>query len=581
MSVAPPPRRVDKRWELREPDPGAVAALAGALGLEPLIATLLVNRGIDDPDEAERFLSPRLSHMDDPFLMKGMEAAVDRVLRAIEGGERICVWGDYDVDGVTSASQLLAFFRAIGVDVDFFVPDRFVDGYGVSAARIPELAGRGVDLLVTVDCGVSNAAEVEVAREHGMDVVVVDHHQVPPDLPRAAALLDPHQEGCTYPFKGLAACGVTFVLMVALRARLRERGWFTDRTQPDLRRWLDLTAIGTVADMVPLVGLNRVIVHHGLRQIARTERPGVRALCRVSGLEQDRINAGRIGFHLGPRINAAGRVAHASAGVELLTSTDEAAALDVAQRVDEHNHQRRGLQKAIFEEACRRADAHPEPDARRAIVLAAEGWHPGVLGIVASKMVERYHRPTVMMTIEEGVAKGSARSISGFRLVEHLRTLDHLLDKYGGHDHAAGLSLVADRLEDFTARFEERARTALEAKHLRPRLGIDAESPLERLSWKLVEDLQRLAPYGMGNPEPNLLARGVPVLQRRVVGKDRTHLKLTLDGGGVAVDAIAFGMADLAPEPGARVDVVYVPEINEFRGRSTLQARVKALRPAS
>ena len=579
--VAPPASRVEAVWEVRRPDQTAVTVLREALGLDGLTATLLVNRRFSDPEEAKAFLQPRLSTLPDPSLMAGMDDAVTRILAAIDGGEHICVWGDYDVDGVTSASQLLAFFKSIGSPVHSFVPDRFRDGYGLNSDRIAELAEGGLQLLITVDCGISNAAEVAKAAELGVDVIVVDHHQVPETLPPAAAVLDPHQPGCPWPEKDLAACGVTWVLLVALRRALRERGDFEGQSEPDLRDWLDLTAIGTVADMVPLRGLNRVIVAQGLEQIAQTQRVGVQALVEVSGLERDKITAGRIGFHLGPRINAAGRVAHAAAGVELLTTADPKSARSTAKEIDTHNLERRGLQEEVFQAACRIADAHPDPDSRRAVVVAHEGWHPGVLGIVASKLIERYHRPTVVLTLEDGVAKGSARSIRGFKLVSHLTALEDLLTKYGGHDHAAGMTLPADNVAAFTEALDARARETLSADQLRPRLSLDAEVPLDQVSFLLIEDLKRLAPYGMGNPEPVLYATGVRVLEQRIVGADKRHLKLTLDTGRQALGAIAFGMAPQAPPPGARVDVAYVPEINEYRGRRSLQLRIKAMRLSS
>ena len=576
--VAPPPSPIEALWEVRRPDKAAVSALREALGLDALTATLLVNRRVTDAEEARAFLKPRLASLPNPSLMSGMDGAVARILQAIDAGEQICVWGDYDVDGVTSASQLLTFLKAVGVNARSFVPDRFRDGYGLNSDRIAELAQEGVRLLITVDCGVSNTQEVADANALGLEVIVVDHHQVPEILPAAAALLDPHQPSCEWPEKDLAACGVTWVLLVALRRALRERGHFADHPEPDLRQWLDLTAIGTVADMVPLRGLNRVIVQLGLQQIARSDRPGVRALCEVSGLERDGMTAGRIGFHLGPRINAAGRIAHAGAGLELLTTQDPNAARSTAKEIDAHNLERRGLQEDVFNAACRLADLHPDPEGRRALVVAHEGWHPGVLGIVASKLVERYHRPTVVLTIDGEKAKGSARSIRGFKLVSHLSALEHLLEKYGGHDHAAGMTLAASDVEAFAEALDARARDALSSEHLQPRLSLDTEWPLDQVSFLLIEDLKRLAPHGMGNPEPVLYATGVRVLSQRVVGKDQRHLKLTLEAGRQGIGAIAFGLAAQAPPPGARIDVAYVPEINEYRGRRSLQIRVKAMR---
>ncbi len=569
------------RWELEQPDEALVAALSRQLGVPAVVARLLVNRKVHDPAEAAAFLAPRLQHLPEPFAMKGMDAAVDRILHAIDHREPVCVWGDYDVDGVTSASQLLLFFRALGVPVGYFVPDRFTDGYGLSAPRIRELARGGVRLFVTVDCGITSVAEVEAAREEGADVVIVDHHQVPATLPRAAAILNPHQPGCAYPYKHLAACGVTWMLLIALRARLRERGHFATRPEPDLRDWLDLTSIGTVADMVPLTGVNRVIVKTGLTQIGRSRRPGVVALREVAGLGAERITAGRIGFHLGPRINAAGRVAHASAGVELLVAEDYDHALGVARQVDQHNDDRRTIQDETFRAAvAQAADLLGAGGERRTLVLGHPDWHPGVLGIVASKLVERFHRPTILLTIADGLASGSARSVAGFRLVHHLERLrDHLV-KFGGHDHAAGLTLEDARRPDFCEAFERAAHEALKPEQLRPRLRLDARVPLGEVSFELVEALRQLEPHGQGNPEPTFLAEAVPVLEARPVGADRSHLKLTLGTPEAPMDAIAFGQAETAPAPGARVDVAFVPEVNVFRNQARLQLRVKALRPA-
>ncbi len=568
-------------WELRDGDAAAAQALAASLTLDPLVATLLVNRGVSERDAAQRFLTPRLSEMPDPFLMKGMEAAVDRILGAFERGETVCVWGDYDVDGVTSASQLIAFFEVIGYPSRFFVPDRFRDGYGLHPERVRELAQGGVDLLITVDCGISNVDEVEIAREEGMDVIIVDHHTVPPTLPRATAVVDPIQEGCDYPFKGLAACGVSFMLLVALRMRLRAQGHFEARPEPDLREWLELTAIGTVADMVPLRELNRTIVHHGLSQIRRTRRPGVEALCAVASVTPDKVTAGRIGFHLGPRINAAGRLAHASAGVELLTTKDPEAARKMATEVDRHNKNRQALQKEVFDAACAQAERAPDAATRRVLVVADADWHEGVVGIVASKLVERYHLPALVLSIRDGVAKGSARSIQGFHLVDNLRAVEELLTAYGGHYHAAGMTLPADRVDELRSVLDARARDQLDDSQLTRRIRVDAEVPLARLTYELAETLLHLAPYGMGNPEPSLVARGVQVLDYRLVGKERTHVKLVLDAGTRDIDAIAFSMADRQHLFDGPIDLVYIPEINEYNGRKSLQVRVKDLRASA
>lgn len=581
--ASPTPTR---RWDLAAPQPGAAAALSAALGVDSLTATLLVNRGVDEPGDARRFLHPRLADMADPSLLVGMDAAVDRIVRALDAGETICVWGDYDVDGVTSAAQLVWFFRALGVAVRTFVPDRFVDGYGLNAGRLRELAGEGVDLFLAVDCGIRGVEAVAAAKDAGADVVIVDHHEVPAVLPDAAAVVDPKRAGCRYPDRELAACGLTWLLLVALRRRLREAGAFRDRPEPDLRRWLDLVGVGTVADVVPLRGLNRVFVRAGLPQLGpAAPRPGLAALWRVSGLGDRAPTAGRVGFQLGPRLNAAGRLAHAGAGLELLTTEDPARAQALADKVDALNLARRDLQRQVFDEACAlvEAEAH-RPPARRAIVLAAPGWHPGVLGIVASKVAERYHRPTILLRAGAGpeeAATGSGRSVPGFRLVRELERVAALLTRFGGHDHAAGVTLPTRLVPELARRLDEQAREGLDERHLQPRLRVDAEVPLTEDLWGLAERVQELAPFGTGNPEPCFVARGVAVRETRVIGKDKTHLRLWLQdpGGGPWLEAIAFSMAARRPAVGASVDVAYVPEFNTFRGDTRLQLRLKDLRP--
>lgn len=572
------------RWELAgQPDPGEARLLAAALGVSELVASLLVNRGLADGAAARAFLAPRLASLPDPSTMKGMGRAVDRIVAALDARETICVWGDYDVDGVTSAAQLIVFFKALGVSVRSHVPDRFTEGYGLNVARVEALAREGVTLFITVDCGISNVDEVAAAKRLGADVVIVDHHQVPPIVPAAYTILNPMQADCGYPDKRLAACGVTWVLLIALRARLRALGWFRARREPDLRELLDLTAIGTVADMVPLLGVNRVIAAAGLARVGASTRPGVRALCEVAAIDGARVTAGTVGFHLGPRINAAGRMAHASAGVAMMTTDDVAEAARIAAGVDAYNLERREVQQQVFEAAARAVEAAGGVAERRSIVLAEPAWHTGVLGIVASKLVERYHRPTILLAIEDGVAKGSARSVSGFRLVAHLEQLAPMLERFGGHDHAAGMSLRVEALPAFVAAFEAAARGALRDEHLVRRLRLDAEVPLEALDDTLIAEVRRLAPFGQGNPEPVFLARGVEVRDARLVGADKRHVKLRFGVGvGVgSVEGIAFGQASACPRPGDRVDLAWCPEVNVFRGVRRLEARVKAMRPAA
>lgn len=564
------------RWTLLDVAPDRVHDLARVASCSVIVARLLVQRGIEDPAEAARFLDPRLSDLEPPARMAGMGAAVERILEADALGEKITIWGDYDVDGVTSASLLLLFFRDVGISADFFVPDRFIDGYGLSAPRIGELAAQGTRLLITVDCGVTAQAEIALAGSLGMDVVVVDHHHPPRELP-ACILVNPLQPGCGYSYKKMAAVGLTFHLLVALRAALRERGRFAERPEPDLRDLLDLVAIGTVADVVPLTGTNRILTWHGLRRVAQSRHPGVKALCRVSGIDGP-VGAGQVGFQLGPRINAAGRLSSATKGVELLTSRSLEAAMGIAEEVDRENRERRAIEQTMLEEALAQATRLGDPAGRRALVLSSPTWHAGVVGIVASKVVERFHRPTFVIAVDGDVGKGSGRSVEGFHLVEGLDQVASDLVGYGGHAHAAGVTVAADRIPRFAERLDAVARERLSEAQLTPTLRLDAEVPLGAVTWDLVADLERLAPFGPGNPRPTFLGRAVRVQDVRVVGSG--HLKMTVEQGGTSCDCIGFRLADRAPRPGDRVDLAFRPQIDTFNGRQRLQLDLRDLRPA-
>jgi len=571
---------MEKAWIMSEPADDQVDALVHGLPTSALTAQLLVNRDISDVEEARRFLDPRLSDLKSPFLLKGMTEAVERILKALDDQEPIVVWGDYDVDGVTSTTLLMRFFRDAGIPLTFFVPDRFRDGYGMSNRPIQMLADQGTKLLITVDCGVSNVEEVAFAKELGVDVIVVDHHVVPEVLPDAVAVIDPLQEGCEFPFKKMAAVGLTFHLLVALRARLRERGFFSpEKPEPDLRHYLDVVAVGTVADLVPLQGTNRVLASTGIRQLSCSSNAGLQALCMVSGGENKTLNAGFLGFQIGPRINAAGRLTTATKGVELLTLDSYGDALEIAQVVDEENRRRRAIEAEIFEEACAQIEAAGSPDSRHAFVLFSDTWHPGVTGIVASKLIERYYRPTILIAMDGDSGKGSGRSISGFHLVEALRQCEDVLDNFGGHAHAAGLSLRRENLEVFRERMIHLSAQRLEEDALIPKLHLDAEVQLADISKAFLDEIEALAPYGMGNRRPLFTTRSARVVSTRLVGG--SHLQLTLEKEGVSHRCIAFGMGEREPETGALLDVAFRPEWNEWRGNRTIQLHVRDFKPAS
>jgi len=565
-----------RRWVEAAGDADAAARLAGALGLHPLAARVLAARGYPEAAEAQAFLAARLEDLPDPSSMKGMPAAVERLCRAIEAGERIACYGDYDVDGVTSTALLAGFLRAAGADVVTYVPHRLVEGYGLNAAAVERLAGDGVRLLVTLDCGITAASEVRAAAALGVDAVVVDHHTVPVELPAAAAILNPHQAGCAYPTKELAAVGVTFALLMALRRALRERGRFgPSRPEPNLREALELVALGTVADVVPLVGANRILVRWGLDALARSRRPGVRALKKVAGIADGApVTAGQVGFRLGPRINAAGRLDDAGRGVRLLLTADAAEAEALAAELDRENEARQEIERRILDEAIQDGAARVRAGAR-GLVLARDGWHAGVIGIVASRVAERFHRPAVLVAMSGDEGKGSGRSVEGFHLYDALAACAPHLARFGGHRHAAGITVARARLDAFREAFEAHAKGRLAEEDLVPRCRIDGWVREGDLTERAAEDLARLGPFGAGHPEPVFALRGAAA-RARTVGAAGAHLKLALG----RLDAIGFGMGDRLAACGGPLDAAFTIGFDEWDGARRLQLKLRDVRPA-
>jgi len=555
-----------------------VERLARELQLERLAARVLACRGLGEPAEAERFLACRLADLPDPFLMKGMERAVARLSAALEAGERIALYGDYDVDGVTSTALLASFLREAGGDVVTYVPHRLVEGYGLNTEAVRRLAAQGARLLVSLDCGITSLAEVRAAAELGVDAVVVDHHMVPVELPAAVAILNPHQSGCGYPFKPLAAVGVTFCLTLALRKRLRETGRFgAVRPEPNLRRALDLVALGTIADVVSLTGVNRVLVRWGLEELSQARRPGVRALKQVAGIPAGApVTAGQVGFSLGPRINAAGRLDDAARGVRLLLETEEPEAVALAGELDRENRARREIEREVLEQALVMAKERVHSGAR-GLVLARENWHAGVIGIVASRLAERFHRPAILVSIAGGIGKGSGRSIEGFHLYDALVHCAPRLAQFGGHRHAAGLTLEAASLPGFREDFEVYARDRLRNEDLVPRCRIEGSLGIRDVTERAVQGLAELAPYGAGHPEPLFALRGRPQ-HVRTVGPGGTHLKL---GFGAGVDAIGFSLADRLSLCSGGVEAAVTLGFDDWSGTRRLQLKIKDLRAAS
>lgn len=566
------------RWQILPPEEEA-EGLVRALGCHPLIAQLLWRRGLQDPAEAERFLEGRLRDLPDPAGLAGMDAAVRRLARALAEDEPITAFGDYDVDGVSSTALLVSFLRACGARrVDYHIPHRLRDGYGLGAQAVEALAARGTRLLVTLDCGITAVSEIEAAVQRGMEVIVVDHHQTPASLPPAAAILNPWQPGCSYPTKELAAVGVTFLLCTALRRFLRERGHFASRPEPDLRDYLDLVALGTVADVVPLVGANRLLVRAGLRRLGKADRLGIRALKRVAGMEPDApVSSGQVGFRLGPRINAAGRLDDAGRAVELLLAEDPGRAEALARELDAANAERQSIERSILAEAMAQAEVQKS----KSLVVAGEGWHPGVVGIVASRLVERFRRPTVVIGLdpETGVGRGSGRSIADFDLHAALVRCAELLEGYGGHKQAAGLTIVRERVSEFAQAFSRVAEEKFDEEAAQPVCVVEGIVRPEELDEPLCEELERLGPFGAGNPEPVLGLLGAEV-SGRVVGASASspgHLKLRLEEAPY-VDAIGFGMGGRLEELGRHVDLAFTLSMDEFRGVRRPQLKLRAIR---
>ncbi len=561
------------RWIVRPGDPDREARLARELGVSPLVARLLVQRGFGEPEAASSFLESSLTHnLRSPMLFAEMPKAAGRLLDAVCRQERIAVYGDYDVDGITGATQLLLFLRDLGAAAEVFIPHRMKDGYGLRAQGIQALAARGASLIVTADCGAAAHEEIALAARLGVDVIVCDHHQNPAVRPPAHAVLNPVVDAAGFPFKGLSAAGVVFYLLLGTRMLLRETG----AAVPDLRRYLDLVALGTVADLVPLVEENRVLVKYGLREIATTDRPGIRALCQVAAV--DTVDVDAVGFRLAPRLNASGRLGDATRAVEMLATRDPAEARRLAAVLDDHNLERRGIEEAIYVEAVQRIESLGDTGARRSFVLASEGWHAGVVGIVASRLVERYFRPVVLLAIEGEMARGSARGIPSVHLFEALRSCRELLERFGGHRMAAGLTIRRSQVDEFDVAFERAVEAVTSPADFVPETTVDAELELDDVSFAMLDDLDRLEPHGQGNPRPRFLVAGAEVVSSRIVGE--RHLKLGVRGrrGGMVVDAIAFRKAERCPEPGSSIDLVVSLHPNRWEGREEVQLSVRDLR---
>lgn len=562
-------------WRIRGevPEVRQIRALAAELGISALAARVLLMRGLAQPQTAREFLEGNLSLLPDPASLSGMDKAVLRLVRAIRNREAVLVHGDYDVDGITAAALLVEALRSFGATADYHIPLRLRDGYGLSNHALQKAHEQGYAVVVSVDCGISAHEPARLAASLGIDLIITDHHQPPAELPVALALINPHLPGDGFPDKSLAGVGVAFFLALALRRQLRQEGCFAKIQEPDLRLLLDLVALGTIADIAPLTGVNRLLVRSGLALLDQARRPGVAALRQVAGVRE--MSCSAVGFQLAPRLNAAGRLEDAALGVELLLSADPARSTEIAHYLDECNRERQAIERQTLDQALEKLTLNTDSEPY-SIVLADERWHPGVIGIVASRLVELFHRPTWMIALEQGQGKGSGRSIRGFDLYAALCACSDHLEGFGGHPMAAGLTIRQENLERFRANFEEWAGHNLSVFDLRPRILYDGDLALSELEFETVTDLARLKPFGFGNPEPLFQIRGALLEYPRCVGRDHLQFQLRQDSRSAA--CIAFGGASRWNGLAGPVDALCTPQINIWQGNRTLQFRVRDLK---
>lgn len=562
---------VGKVWKLVETHPELSNELARKLGVSPLLGQLLVNRGITDIERAGAFLAPDINHLYDPFLFDQMGQAVERLERAVKNQEQILIYGDYDVDGVTSVALLIRVLgKLLPGKILYYIPKRLEEGYGLHLNSLEKALARGVQLIITVDCGITAIEEGSYLKTKGIDLIVTDHHQPQAELPPAYAVIDPKIPGSGYPFTQLAGVGVAFKLLQGLAARFPE-------IKECLFNNLDLVAFGTVADIVPLMDENRVIVKYGLERIQNTDNIGLQALIQTAGLGDKDINAGHIGYVLAPRINAAGRMGNPSIGVKLFLTNNPIQAMDLAKELEKENLDRQMTENEVLQEAQAQIESSPELAQEYALVLAGEGWHLGVIGIVASKLVEIYHKPVVLIGFEEDEGRGSGRSISGFNLFKAIEACGRYLTRYGGHEFAAGLTVTREQFLDFKKAFLNEVKTSITKEDLLPMLKIESMVALEGITLDLVRELGKLAPCGPANPTPVLGCKALQVVEYRNVGENGKHLKLKVSNRNIIREGIGFNLGSLHQELAStkEVDLAFSLEENNWNGSVQVQMNLK------
>ncbi|MBN1871702.1 MAG: single-stranded-DNA-specific exonuclease RecJ [Candidatus Omnitrophica bacterium] len=553
-----------RMWHILKPDESLQKRLVAECGITPITAQLLINRNISDPREADLFLNSNLDRLHDPFLFKDMEKSVKRIKKAISQGEKIMIYGDYDVDGISGAALLERVLKDIGAHSVTYIPSRIDEGYGLNKGAVKSAHRNGVSLLITVDCGISGKSEIEYLKKLGIPTIVTDHHKInansfPLD---AYGVINPLQEDCHYPFKQLAGVGLAYKLAEAV----------TKDLSYDMIQHLDLVCLGTIQDMVPQLGENRIFTKHGLEAVNNTRKEGIIALIEASGLKNRTISTREVGYMLGPRINAAGRVSSAKIALNLLTTNDKCEARELAARLDRENRNRQRIENLILKEAIDRVENEVNFKDEKVIVLEGDDWHPGVIGIVASRVAERFNRPAIMIAFDEEEGRGSGRSIKNFHLFEALNECSDVLSDFGGHAAACGLTIPRKNLDEFRLRLNSVAQQFHMAEEIAPGIDIDMEIPLKMLGNRLIVELDELSPFGPGNPRPILASRDLKLKSRpRVMRRD--GIKMWVTDGNVTCEAIGFGMIDMIEDiiESESVDIAYTPSFNTWQGLSTLQ----------
>ena len=559
---------MNRKWEFYNQDENLVQKIANEHNISELLSAILVNRNITDKKDIDVFLNPTRKDFHNPYLMPDMEQAVDRILMAIDKKEKVIIYGDYDVDGITSITVIKKFLKERGLDVGYYIPNRLDEGYGLNKEAVEKIANEGYTLIITVDCGISGIEEIKYAYEKGMEVIVTDHHEPLEELPKCVAVIDCKRKDNKYPFKNLAGCGVVFKLTQAISQKL-------NLDEKKYLKYLDIVCVGTISDIVPLVDENRVIAKLGLKLVEQTRNPGLKALLVASGYKE--VNSNTVSFGIAPRINACGRIGKEEEALKLFLTENIVEAGNITDKLNKYNRERQEIEKRIFEEALSKIEKQ-HLDQNNVIVVGSENWHHGVIGIVASKITELYFKPSILICFEGNEGKGSGRSIPGFDLHEALCESSEYLEKYGGHEMAVGLSLKKENFQKFADKFEEIAKKA-HTEEIESVINIDEEITLKDVNIETVESLKALEPFGEANKLPVFIYKNLKIDSIRALSEGK-HLKLTLKDGNTIINGIGFNMGKYAEEfrISDKIDVLGVLEINSFNGRDTIQINMRDIR---